>query len=77
MEGGILQTGLVHTRRPLRSMRRMGPARWLCFNLLMLGVPVSFLLNPLFVALTVVYFMTRSQLIVVLFPLRSTTRPWP
>src|ERR1039457_2272260 len=42
-KAGYLQTGLVHTRRPLRSMRRMGPARWLCFNLLMLGVPVSLL----------------------------------
>ena len=67
-KAGYLQTGLVHTRRPLRSMRRMGPARWLCFNLLMLGVPVSFLLNPLFVALTVAYFTTRSELIVALFP---------
>jgi hypothetical protein len=27
----------------------MGLARWLFFNLLVLGVPVSFLLNPLFV----------------------------
>ena len=67
-KAGYLQTGLVHTRRPLRAMRKMGPARWLCFNLLILGVPVSFLLNPLFVALTVVYFTTRSELIVALFP---------
>ncbi len=67
-KAGYLQTGLVHTRRPLRSMRKMGLGRWLCFNLLMLGVPISFLLNPLFVALTVVYFATRSQLIAALFP---------
>jgi cellulose synthase/poly-beta-1,6-N-acetylglucosamine synthase-like glycosyltransferase len=67
-KAGYLQTGLVHTRRPLRSMRRMGPVRWLCFNLLILGGPISLLLNPLFVALTVVYFATRSQLIVGLFP---------
>ncbi len=67
-KAGYIQTGLVHTRQPLRSMRRMGPARWLCFNLLILGVPISFLLNPLFIALTVVYFATRSQLIVGLFP---------
>jgi cellulose synthase/poly-beta-1,6-N-acetylglucosamine synthase-like glycosyltransferase len=67
-KAGYLQTGLVHTRRPVRSMRKMGPGRWLCFNLLILGVPVSFLLNPLFIALTVVYFMTRSQLIAALFP---------
>jgi cellulose synthase/poly-beta-1,6-N-acetylglucosamine synthase-like glycosyltransferase len=67
-KAGYIQTGLVHTRRPLRSMRRMGPGRWLCFNLLILGVPVSFLLNPLFIALTVVYFTTRDQLIAALFP---------
>jgi glycosyltransferase XagB len=67
-KAGYLQTGLVHTRRPVRSMRKMGPGRWLCFNLLTLGVPVSFLLNPLFIALTVIYFTTRSQLIAALFP---------
>jgi cellulose synthase/poly-beta-1,6-N-acetylglucosamine synthase-like glycosyltransferase len=67
-KAGYLQTGLVHTRRPLRSMRKMGLRRWLCFNLLILGVPVSFLLNPLFVALTVAYFTTGSHLIATLFP---------
>jgi uncharacterized protein YceK len=30
-------------------MDRRSAARWLCFNLLILGMPVSFLLNPLFV----------------------------
>jgi cellulose synthase/poly-beta-1,6-N-acetylglucosamine synthase-like glycosyltransferase len=67
-KAGYLQTGLVHTRRPLRSMLKMGPARWLCFNLLILGVPVSCLLNPLLIALTAAYFTTRSQLIEALFP---------
>jgi glycosyltransferase XagB len=67
-KAGYLQTGLVHTRHPLRSMRRMGPLRWLCFNFLVLGVPVSFLLNPVFVGLTVAYFTTRAQLITQLFP---------
>ena len=67
-KAGYIQTGLVHTRRPLRSMRRMGPVRWLCFNLLIFGVPVSFLLNPLFMALTLVDLITHSQLIAALFP---------
>ena len=49
-------------------MWRMGPVRWLCFNLLMFGVPITFLLNPLFLGLTVAYFMTRSELIAELFP---------
>ena len=67
-KAGYLQTGLVHMRRPLRSMRRMGPLRWLCFNFLVLGVPVSFLLNPIFIGLTAAYFTTRAQLITQLFP---------
>ena len=67
-KAGYLQTGLVHTRQPFRAMRRMGPLRWLCFNLLVLGVPVGFLLNPAFVGLTAAYFVTRAPLITELFP---------
>lgn len=67
-KGGYLQTGLVHTRRPLNGIRRMGLVRWFCFNLLMLGTPVSFMINPLFYALTIVYFATRTHLITELFP---------
>jgi cellulose synthase/poly-beta-1,6-N-acetylglucosamine synthase-like glycosyltransferase len=67
-KGGYLQTGLVHARRPLLSARRMGWARWLSFNLLMVGTPVSFLLNPVFWGLTVVYFTTRSTVVAGLFP---------
>ncbi|WP_194904611.1 glycosyltransferase family 2 protein [Catenulispora rubra] len=67
-KGGYLQTGLVHTRRPLSSARRMGPVRWVCFNLLMIGTPLSFLLNPLFWGMTVVYFVTRSPVVWQLFP---------
>ncbi len=67
-KAGYFQTGLVHTRQPLRSMRRMGPLRWLCFNFLVLAVPVGMLLNPLFIGITVAYFTTRAQLIAQLFP---------
>jgi hypothetical protein len=34
----------------------------------MLGVPITFMLNPLFFGLTVAYFTTRSELIAELFP---------
>ncbi len=67
-KAGYLQTGLVHTRRPVRSIRRMGLLRWLCFNFLVLSVPIGFLLNPLFMGLTLVYFATRWEVIVHLFP---------
>jgi glycosyltransferase XagB len=67
-KGGYLQTGLVYTRRPLATARRIGPVRWICFNLLMLGTPLSFLINPIFYALTGLYFLTGSNLIERLFP---------
>jgi len=34
----------------------------------MLGTPLAFVLNPIFMALTVIYFLTRSYFIVELFP---------
>jgi cellulose synthase/poly-beta-1,6-N-acetylglucosamine synthase-like glycosyltransferase len=67
-KAGYLQTGLVHTRHPVRAMRRLGPIRWLCFNLLMLGVPMAFILNPLSMLLTIAYFVTRAASIDSLFP---------
>jgi cellulose synthase/poly-beta-1,6-N-acetylglucosamine synthase-like glycosyltransferase len=67
-KGGYLQTGLVHTRHPFATARRMGVGRWFAFNLLMLGTPLSFLLNPLFLGLTAAYFTTRADLIDDLFP---------
>jgi glycosyltransferase XagB len=67
-KGGYLQTGLVYTRHPLSMIRRIGLGRWLSFNLLMLGTPLSFLINPIFYALTLVYFLTGSNVIERLFP---------
>jgi glycosyltransferase XagB len=67
-KAGYLQTGLVHTREPFRAMRAMGPLRWICFNLLILGVPITFMLNPLFFAITATFFVTRSIAIEELFP---------
>lgn len=68
-KAGYIQTGLVHTRKPLRSMRKMGPLRWLCFNLLILGVPITFMLNPLFFAITATFLLTRAGAIEELFPM--------
>jgi cellulose synthase/poly-beta-1,6-N-acetylglucosamine synthase-like glycosyltransferase len=67
-KGGYLQTALVHSRRPLRSASRMGLLRWLCFLLLTLGTPLTFLLNPVFMALSIAYFATGSSFIAGLFP---------
>jgi cellulose synthase/poly-beta-1,6-N-acetylglucosamine synthase-like glycosyltransferase len=56
---GYAQTGLVHTRHPLRGMARVGPLRYLSFVLLMLGTPASLLLNPVMWAATVTYVVAR------------------
>jgi glycosyltransferase XagB len=56
---GYAQTGLVHTRHPVRSMRAVGPLRYLAFILFMLGTPVSLLLNPLMWGITVLYVVAR------------------
>lgn len=66
---GYAQTGLVYTRQPIRTARRMGLKNWFFFNLIMLGTPISLLLNPFFWSATVVYFATRTTVIEQLFPL--------
>jgi glycosyltransferase XagB len=65
---GYLQTGLVYTRHPLKAARQMGFWRWFCYVLLMLGTPISLLLNPIMWGLTIAYFLTRSPEIESLFP---------
>jgi glycosyltransferase XagB len=72
---GYAQTGLVHSRHPLHNMRVVGPLRYLAFLLLMLGTPVSLLLNPLMWGTTLLYVAARvsgvtgvSAFIQTLFP---------
>ena len=56
---GFAQTGVVHTRHPLRLIRSVGPLRYLAFILFMLGTPFSLLLNPLMWAATIFYVVSR------------------
>lgn len=56
---GYAQTGLVHTRQPISSIRRVGLLRWLGFNLYILGTPFSILINPLTWATTILYIVSR------------------
>jgi cellulose synthase/poly-beta-1,6-N-acetylglucosamine synthase-like glycosyltransferase len=56
---GFAQTGIVHSRHPLQSMRAAGPLRYLSFVLFMLGTPASLLLNPLMWATTILYVIAR------------------
>ena len=56
---GYMQTGLVHTRHPLRSVRQVGPLRYLAFIMFILGTPVSLILNPLVWGVTILYVGSR------------------
>lgn len=67
-KGGYLQTGLVHSRHPFRAARRMGFLKWLSFIMMMLGTPLTYLLNPLFLGLSIAYFATGSVYLERLFP---------
>jgi len=56
---GYMQTGLVHTRHPLRSVRQVGPLRYLAFIMFILGTPVSLMLNPLVWGVSTLYVGSR------------------
>jgi cellulose synthase/poly-beta-1,6-N-acetylglucosamine synthase-like glycosyltransferase len=64
---GYIQTWLVHMRHPLRLLRQIGFKSWLSFQLVVGGTFI-FLLNPIFWALTTLFFFTESDLIRQLFP---------
>ncbi len=64
---GYLQTYLVHMRHPFRLLREIGLKSWLSFQFIV-GGTVIFLLNPIFWALTTLFFLTQAGIIRDLFP---------
>jgi len=65
---GYIQTYLVHMRRPLLLFRQLGPANFLHFQLLVGGIVFSFLINPIFWLLSLLWFFFRAQSLSSLFP---------
>lgn len=65
---GYLQTFLVHMRYPLRTWRELGFQRGLAFILTVGGTVLSFLLNPIYWGMTLLWFFTRSDLLGSIFP---------
>ena len=65
---GYLQTWLVHMRRPLSLIRELGFGRWLSFQLMVGGTPLSLLINPVYWLLTVIWFAFRFEPVSELFP---------
>jgi cellulose synthase/poly-beta-1,6-N-acetylglucosamine synthase-like glycosyltransferase len=65
---GYLQTWLVHMRQPRVLWRQLGPGGFLGFNLFVGGTPLVAILNPIFWALTVLWFLARPDWVNALFP---------
>lgn len=65
---GYMQTWLVHMRHPLRLWRDLGPRGFASVQFMLGGTCLILLLNPLYWALTTVWFFSRWSGIEVLFP---------
>ena len=65
---GYIQTYFVHMRNPWRLWRELGTANFLHFQALIGGVCVSFLLNPIFWILALLWFTLRPVGLDGLFP---------
>ena len=65
---GYIQTYLVALRKPFAIMRRVGFGRALGFHLMVGGTPLSLLINPVYWALTLLWFSLRWEGVTKLFP---------
>lgn len=65
---GYMQTALVHARRPLSLIRRIGLRRFASFTLLIAGTPLTFLGVIPFTALTIVSFLAPWASVTPAFP---------
>jgi cellulose synthase/poly-beta-1,6-N-acetylglucosamine synthase-like glycosyltransferase len=65
---GYMQTYLYHMRRPFRLARQMGPKSFIAFQLFFGAGTLCLLLNPVFWALTIVWFAAHLHLIQTAFP---------
>ncbi|MEX5272272.1 glycosyltransferase family 2 protein, partial [Kocuria sabuli] len=65
---GYLQTWLVHMRRPVAVHRELGWRGALGLHLFVLGTPLTALLNPIFWALAIAWYVQGPQGVSLLFP---------
>ena len=65
---GYLQTWLVHMRQPIRLWREVGGRAFIGINLLLGAVPLVAVLNPVFWALTAIWFLAQPHALTVLLP---------
>jgi cellulose synthase/poly-beta-1,6-N-acetylglucosamine synthase-like glycosyltransferase len=65
---GYLQTWIIHMRRPAELYRELGPMGFTQFNLFMGATPCLAILNPVFWALTIVWFVGHPHIVKAVFP---------
>ena len=65
---GYLQTWLVHARHPRRLRRELGWRGFIGFNLFIAGTPLLALINPMFWAMTALWFLVHPPVVLELFP---------
>jgi cellulose synthase/poly-beta-1,6-N-acetylglucosamine synthase-like glycosyltransferase len=65
---GYLQTWLVHMRHPRLLLQQLGVKGFIGFNLFVGGTPFLAMLNPVFWALTAIWFLAKPPIILELFP---------
>jgi glycosyltransferase XagB len=66
---GYIQTYLVHMRNPFRLLKDMGVANFIHFQLLIGGMIFTFLINPIFWLMALLWFMLpRMEMFTSLFP---------
>jgi cellulose synthase/poly-beta-1,6-N-acetylglucosamine synthase-like glycosyltransferase len=65
---GYIQTWLVHMRNPLRLRRELGTGAFVAFSLTIGATPLVGLLNPIFWALTALWFAAKASFIQPIFP---------
>ncbi len=65
---GYIQTWFVHMRSPLRLIKELGAVNFLHYQLLVGGGTFSVLINPLFWAMALVWFVFRPEGVAQLFP---------
>jgi glycosyltransferase XagB len=65
---GYMQTWLVHTRFPIRSIRRLGLRKWAATQLFMGGTILSFITTPILWLVFIYWLFTRAAWLDRLFP---------
>jgi len=65
---GYVQTWLVQMRTPVKLLRQIGWRKWLSFQFVVGGTFLTFLLNPVYWALTTLWALTEADVIRSFFP---------